>query len=244
MFTVIILAFTVTNIKKKEIIIWAWERKENFAFLNNPEFNNYNFTIAFYALGIEFKEGKFKSTKRLNQINFPNNINKIPVIRVDNYDKPISEPDDKRIKLLVDLIIETCTKYNTKECQVDFDIRQSEIESYKEILSEVKQRLPEGMKLSITVLVSWCRLGSWVDQTSVDYAVPMFYDLGSDKRKIMTGDVDSNFLKAEKCKAFIGVSKDDSIPSYFGIKSKNLYLWSNNSWSRENLAEILKKIYH
>lgn len=62
--------------------------------------------------------------------------------------------------------------------QIDADIAPPQASSYLQLLTELRQRLPNTF-LSVTANTSWCRPGTWVDQAPVDEVVPMLFVRGS-----------------------------------------------------------------
>ena len=69
---------------------------------------------------------------------------------------------------------------NVAGLQLDIDSPTSALPRYAEFIREVRKRLPDGMRISITALLDWFRDGAGIDAViaAVDEFVPQFYDIG------------------------------------------------------------------
>lgn len=62
--------------------------------------------------------------------------------------------------------------------QLDFEAPSRQREAYLSLVREARHRLPTSVRLSVTVLVSWCTQGNWLDRLAADELVPMWYRMG------------------------------------------------------------------
>jgi len=223
--------FLIRIISKPKIILWAWERPENMMFIKDK-----NIGVAFYAGAIEIKNGEFITKPRKNSLIVDPEKKLIAVIRVDNFSNENSI--EKYISEMSEFIVQMCKQKNVFECQIDFDAKESERETYKKIISNVKNGLPPHIDLSITVLVSWCGYDNWIKDLPISEAVPMFYRLGFDERYIKSG-----FDQGEKeCAKSIGVSMDEPFPDKKYFKGKKIYIFNPEPWTEESFSMALELI--
>jgi hypothetical protein len=71
-------------------------------------------------------------------------------------------------------------RLNIAGIQLDIDSPTSDLPQYAVFLRELRERLPAGMRISITALLDWFRDGAGIDRViaQTDEFVPQFYDLG------------------------------------------------------------------
>lgn len=219
-----------------QIIIWAWERPENLLFINNK-----NIKVAFYAGSINFSDSETIFKPRLQPLAINPDTPVIAVIRIVNNerDNPLGR---KQLSEAVDLIVENCLQEGIGSCQIDFDVKNSEIDFYKELIFETRDNLPKSIPLSITTLVSWCHLGSWLEDLPVEEVVPMFYRLGPDENLIRQDLVGESFMGAEICQRAIGISVDEPLPQTKYLKNRRIYIFNPDPWTSNDFLNIIKKI--
>lgn len=232
-----ILIIIIASYHENKIYVWAWERPEDLGFLSNIGDNN----IVYYAGGIVIKNGRLDIQPRINNLLTTQTARLIPVIRIDNFDTS-SALTDILLQKVEDFILTVCKHQGAVGCQIDFDARTSERVIYAKLLDSIKRRLPENVPLSITALVSWCDEFSWLNDTTIDFAVPMFYRLGSDRERIQNDRVGSTFMKSPKCQNAVGLSTDEAIPAKKYIRGKDIYLFNNQPWTKENFMNMSNRI--
>ncbi len=218
-----------------KIIIWAWERPENLLFINNK-----NIGVAFYAGTITFSGSETIFQPRLQPLAINPEVPVISVIRIVN--KENSQLSNDQLLSAVDLIVKICSQQGRSSCQIDFDVKSSEINFYKKLILKTRDGLPKSIPLSITTLTSWCHLGSWVDNLPINEAIPMFYRLGPDEYLIRHDLVGESFMKAKNCQKAIGISTDEPIPQSKYLKNRRIYIFNPHSWTVEDFSDIIKKI--
>ncbi|MBP9867143.1 MAG: hypothetical protein KBC41_03660 [Candidatus Pacebacteria bacterium] len=238
-YTTVLLCFIVVLIfflyPRNKIIIWVWERNENLTFLNRDT------VVAYYAGSVILENGRMVISKRVQPLKLNSDTEIIPVIRIDNFDT-VKELTAPRMKQVEDFIIQTCDQNLVVGCQIDFDVKSSERDVYKVLISSVRERLPKNLPLSMTALVSWCDTYSWINDTKIDFAVPMFYRLGSDEQMIRGGYTGKTFMESPKCSSAIGVTTDEPIPKAKYIGNRDIYIFNPHSWTESELKRILKII--
>jgi len=219
-----------------KIIIWAWERPENLLFINNK-----NIGVAFYAGTITFSGSETIFRPRLQSLVVNPGTPIMAVVRVVN-NKRSGQLSDNQLSEASKLIIKICSQNKISGCQIDFDVKKSEINFYKELISKTKSNLPKSIPLSITTLTSWCHTGSWLEGLQINEVVPMFYRLGTDEYLIRKNLVGGSFMKARSCQKAIGVSVDEPLPQSEYLKNRRIYIFNPHPWTIEELHNIIKKI--
>lgn len=230
--------FLYSNLGKysPKIFIWAWEKPENLLFIDDK-----NIGVAFYAGTITFSNSKTFFKPRLQPLAINPKISKIAVIRIKNMEKS-DQLNNNQLSKAVDLIVKTCSRNKISGCQIDFDAKNSEIDFYKELILKTRDNLPKSIALSITALVSWCHLGSWLEDLPIKEAVPMFFRLGIDEHLIRNNLVGQSFMKARICQKSIGISVDEPLPPSQYLKNRKIYIFNPEPWTVNNFSAIIKEI--
>lgn len=219
------------------IVLWAWERPEDLRFLEK-----YDASVAYLAGSVTIQDSKVKTRQRMQPLVIAEKTPLISVIRIDNFSADLSL-DQKEYDTLTDFIVQMCgIKEKIRQCQLDFDATQSELDFYSRLIMSVKEKLPKETDLSITSLVSWCHQGSWFDDLPIREAIPMFFDLGVDEHAIRSGQVGNTFMKSSKCQHAVGVSTDDQMPDSAYIHDRTVYIFNPRSWTTQDYRDILNAI--
>lgn len=220
---------------RQSIYIYAWERPENLSFLDSIEHKKT--TVVYYAGDIVIDHGRANISPRRNSLIIPEDINKIPLIRIDNFNNLSALHENS--KNIVDFIANTCR--DVSECQLDFDAKKSEYIEYAEILTTIKQRLPK-IKITITALASWCGKNSWLEKMLIDDAVPMLYRMGNSP-SIKNLLNDGGITSYAKCGHSVALSTDElnfKFKQY--LNRHNIYLFNPDSWTEENYMKVKDKL--
>jgi hypothetical protein len=136
-----------------------------------------------------------------------------------------------------DALSEVARRQGTRALQVDFDATRSQRAFYAAVLERLRARMPAGMPLSITALLSWCGgdpADAWIGGLPVDEAVPMYFRLGV--RRPLAQDKDGYRVREPLCGGSFGVSTDESWPLITG--NRRLYLFAPHPWTEAQLVTI------
>lgn len=228
--------YLIKHNSSPKIIIWAWERPENLLFIDNESIG-----VAFYAGTITFSDSETTFRPRLQPLAINPNIPTIAVIRIVNNEED-NRLNNDQLSEATDLIVKICSQNKISGCQIDFDVKSSEINFYKELIFETRSNLPKSISLSITTLVSWCHTGSWLEELQIDEVIPMFYRLGPDEYLIRENLVGESFMKAKSCQKAIGISVDEPLPQPKYLKNRRIYIFNPHSWTIEDFSNIIKEV--
>ena len=231
----LLLAIAFLLHQRNRIVVWAWERNENLTFLDS------DIVVAYYAGSVIIEHGRMTIAKRVQPLKLSANTDVIPVVRIDNFDTP-KDLTQERMKQVEKFVLTLCSQDYVVGCQIDFDAKSSERPWYSSLITLVRSKLPDNIPLSITALVSWCDTYSWLNDTKIDFTVPMFYRLGPDEQTIMGGYTGKTFMGSPKCSSAIGVTTDEPIPKRKYIGNRDIYIFNPNSWTEQELKRILKII--
>jgi hypothetical protein len=135
-------------------------------------------------------------------------------------------------------LIQVAHQNGVRALQIDFDATRSQRGFYTDLLRQVRPRLPAGMPLSITALLSWCTAapgeGDWLAQLPIDEAVPMYFRLGGSHRP--AGDKTSYRIREPLCQGSNGISTDESWP-LLDARAR-IYLFAPHPWTAPQLAAL------
>lgn len=217
------------------IILWAWERPENFSFIDTKETG-----VAFLAQTIEIKNDDAMWIPRRQPLEIPKGIYVIAVTRIesDKKEKPILS--DKQKNKITEIITRSSSLPNVRAVQIDFDATPSEREFYKNLLLELRRQLPNQISLTITALASWCMYDNWIKDAPIDDAVPMLFRMGVDERNIVSYLNTNKNWREPLCNQSYGISLDEPVRKV--DISRRLYVFNPRSWSKDDFQKIYERV--
>lgn len=241
------------------VILWAWERPENLEFIDVKRYG-----VAFLAQTLILQNDEVLPRPRRQPLKVPENAFVIAVTRIEsvasnsmNRVKP-SENNGKittekesatssRAKLsdnqrqeLVSLILKTLRLKNVRAVQIDFDATVSERTFYRNLLNDLRAKLPEDMPLSMTALASFCIGDKWISDLPVDEAIPMIFRMGADD-KIIKNYLIGNDFKEPLCQKSYGIASDEPLKDAKLDASRRLYIFNVRPWTEKDLQNLTAK---
>lgn len=139
--------------------------------------------------------------------------------------------------------------------QIDFDATLSEHAFYRDLLIEVRRKLPPNFPLSITALASWCIGDRWLTELpldTIDEAVPMLFRLGPDAREVIHYLSNGDSFIVPVCSGSLGLSTDEPFSRHIlsgngsesGLDSKQarIYIYSPKAWNSEALKSLFEEV--
>jgi hypothetical protein len=200
------------------VIVWAWERPERLDFIDTNRVG-----VAFLAKTLRLQGDRVFAKPRLQPLALTPGTKLIAVVRIESDHPALSAT---QLQKTADEISKLPA---TSVVQIDFDATVSEREFYRNLLSEVRQRLPVSTSLSITALASWCAGDNWLDDLPIDEAVPMLFRMGVDKGL--------RRFDSAVCRNAAGVATDEPLTA---PNVDRLYIFNPNPWSRDSLNSALE----
>jgi hypothetical protein len=215
------------------VILWAWERPTDLRFIDPKETG-----VAFLARTIRLRSGEVFVRPRLQPLNLPESTRVVAVARVetDSVNKP--ELSDQQRQKLADAIAEMARLPNVAHVQIDFDATLTERKFYREVIADVRRRLPDPISLSITALASWCTYDNWLSDLPIDEAVPMLFRMAGDGNQIVNRLDSGEDFMAPPCRHSYGVSTDE--PRSNLSRGRRLYVFNPDPWTEVSVHAILE----
>ncbi len=124
--------------------------------------------------------------------------------------------------------------------QIDFDATKTQRAFYREVINEVRKRLPQRVGLSITALASWCMDDDWLSDLPIDEAVPMLFRMAADGKQIAGRLDDGEDFNSSQCRQSYGISTDE--PGSRLFSSRRVYVFSPDPWTDNSVRKILESI--
>ena len=218
-------------------ILWAWERPEDLEFLDARQF-----AVAFLAQTLVLKDDDVVFQPRRQPLKVTPETKLIAVTRIESRKitgAPATLSAAQRAKL-VDLIRRTLDLGNVSAIQVDFDAATSEREFYRQLLTDLRERLPDNVPLSMTALASFCIGDRWLSDLNVDEAVPMIFRLGADNRSIKTFLANGNDFREPVCRRSYGIALDEPLEVNLD-RSRRQYFFNVRPWTESDVAALQQR---
>jgi hypothetical protein len=215
------------------VILWAWERPTDLRFINPRETG-----VAFLARTIRLRAAEAVVRPRVQPLELPEGSKLIAVARVESDAHDKAELSDSQRDKLASAIAEMARLPNVSRIQIDFDATKSERSFYRDVIFEVRRRLPENVTLSITALASWCTYDDWLSDLPIDEAVPMLFRMGVDEKQIKNRLATGEDFKTPLCRQSYGISTDEQRPNLSA--ARRLYVFNPDPWTEESVRAILE----
>jgi len=205
------------------MMLWAWERPENLQFIV-PKATG----VAFLAGTITLAgEGKWYHP-RMQPLRIPPETHLMAVVRIETRGRHTIATGP-----VVEDILQAVRWPQVSALQIDYDAPVSERTFYRELLVEVRRRLPAKIPLEMTALVSWCTSAGWLGGLPVVDAVPMFFRMGADPHKT------TERLHEPLCQSSIGISTDEF---YTGIpRGRRVFVFHPRAWTETDYRTVLQE---
>lgn len=215
------------------VILWAWERPTDLSFINPRETG-----VAFLARTIRLRSGEVVVRPRLQPLNLPEAASVMAVARVETDAVSRPELSAQQCEKLAGAIADMARLPSVSHIQIDFDATQSERKFYRDVIVEVRRRLPDTVSLSITALASWCTYDDWLSDLPIDEAVPMLFRMAADGKQIANRlDAGDDFI-APPCRHSYGISTDE--PRSNLSSARRLYVFNPDPWTESSVRAILE----
>lgn len=179
---------------------------------------------------------------RLQPLLLPPATRVIAVARIESEDQTNqsmhSAPSPAQVSETAAAISELGTLPNVVMVQVDFDATASERAFYRDLLIQLRQKLPESISLSMTALASWCKSDNWLEDLPVDEAVPMLFRMGVERNQFLSQLAAGDKFQSRPCLGSAGVSADEPLTQLPRVQ--RLYVFNPQVWSRESFNQVLE----
>ncbi len=216
-------------------VLWAWERPEDLRFIDPHQVG-----VAFLAKTLFLRGAQVTVRPRLQPLLVPDGTALMAVVRVesDRTEPPALSPDLG--SKAASAIQEAAALPAVAAVQVDFDATASERAFYRQLLKDLRARLPASVPISITALASWCLHDSWLSELPVDEAVPMLFRMGAESHKVLLDLEAGKDFRFAVCRDSIGISTDEDLPRL--PSGRRVYIFHPRSWSEDAWRRIITRV--
>jgi hypothetical protein len=216
------------------LFLWAWERPEELDFINPREVG-----VAFLATTIYLRGEGVVKRPRLQPLKVPPGTTLMAVVRIEVVREAVPSLSSAQRAAVVAALMEAARAPNVSALQIDFDALASERGFYRNLLEDLRARLPEAMPLSITALASWCIHDNWLDRLPVDEAVPMLFRMGVDERHIKSFVKEGGEFRSPLCRLSRGISTDE--PLKFLSTAPRTYIFHTQAWTATSVRRAIER---
>lgn len=217
------------------LTLWAWERPEDLRSVD-PATTAVAYLDRTVLVGDGVTVPALRVLPRRQRLLTAENMKRIAVVRIE-VQPGLGLTDAMRV-VVVRQILEA-VQPETAALQVDFDARRSEREWYRQVLVDLRGKMPAKMPLSITALGSWCSHDRWMQGLPVDEAVPMLFRMEPDHVKA-AGDVDAFAIREPLCSTSVGVSTEEPWPAE--LAGRRVYVFPDHGWSQDTLGQVERRV--
>jgi hypothetical protein len=219
--------------KMPRVMLWAWERPTDLRFIDPKETG-----VAFLAQTIRLHEDQLEIRPRLQSLNLPDGTKVVAVVRVETDAVKRPSLSTAQREQLAQAIAGMTRLPNVSSIQIDFDATKSERAFYRDVIVDVRRRLPGDISLSITALASWCNYDDWISDLPIDEAVPMLFRMAGDGKQIARGLAVGDDFIASPCRLSYGISTDE--PRSGLASARRLYVFNPDPWTPDAVHAILE----
>ncbi|HEY5992648.1 MAG TPA: hypothetical protein VIU10_08720 [Candidatus Udaeobacter sp.] len=216
-----------------KVILWAWERPSDLRFIDPNKFG-----VAFLARTVRLSAGDVTVRPRLQSLNLPEGTQVVAVARIETDSVNRPELSKQQAEDVAEAIAAMSAFPNVSTLQIDFDALKSERSFYRDVIFDVRRRLPDNVGLSITALGSWCTYDDWLADLPIDEAVPMLFRMGPDGKGIRSRLDDGRDFAASLCRRSYGLSTDER-PSTLS-SMRRLYIFNPDAWTERSVRALLE----
>jgi hypothetical protein len=204
------------------VFLWAWERPEDLRFLGP-----HSAGVAFLARTVCLRGGGVSVRPRLQPLRYSPGAVLMAVVRVEAHDSDLPPVDPVTVA-----IAEAAAIPGVRALQVDFDATRSQRAYYRELLTDLRRRVPASIPLSMTALTSWCESDGWIGGLPVVEAVPMLFRMGPGERPARS-------FRPALCQSSAGVSVDE--PLREPPSAARLYIFNPRPWTESTYQAAIRE---
>jgi hypothetical protein len=222
-------ALPVLAAEPPRVFLWAWERPERLDFIDPAREG-----VAFHAVTFQVAGDTVTPYRRRQPLVVPPGTYRMAVMRIEVSRGTV--PGDAHRAQLVRLITEQVRRQAPDSVQVDYDARGSERPFYRALLQDLRAALPEGSRLAMTALASWCLDDRWLEGLPVDEVVPMVFRMGADAVLVRSELARRGDFNGARCRQSVGLVTDEPVPTL--PPGRRIYWFNPRSWTAQDLQRI------
>jgi len=212
-------------------MIWAWHGRQDLSGLDPDRVG-----VAYLARTLHIGPQGVDVTPRHEAIILPPNTTLLGVVRIEI--DPVMSPEMwlQWSERMIDQVLVVAGEPHVRGVQIDFDAPTRFRSAYVSWLSALRSRLPQGQRLSMTALASWCFDDRWLDRAPVDVVVPMMFAIGSATAVLRTRLEREGRFAEPACSGTLGLSMDEPWPSHPSFP--HLWFFGPGSWTPKRIAQV------
>src|SRR4030095_1835347 len=226
------------EMKLPPVILWAWERPEDLRFLNSGRYG-----VAGLAQTVVLNGNDVIHKPRRQPLLVPPDGKVVAVTRIETQRSKDQRPtlSVEQTNRVSELIRKTLHLPNVSAIQVDFDATTSERRFYRDLLIDLRSKLPDETPLSITALASFCIGDRWIKDLPIDEAIPMAFRMGTDSVKIQAMLAEGSDFRGELCRRSYVFPLDEPLNASF-TSDRRVYVFNSRSWKEADLKMIEERL--
>ena len=196
----------IDNMGLPPVMLWAWERPVDLEYLDTQRYG-----VAFLAQTLTLRGDEVVLSPRRQPLHVTPETKLMAVTRIESEKSAIDRASlsASQKERVLELILRSLELDSISAIQIDFDAVTSEREFYRQLLQELRQKLPPQIPLSMTALASFCVGDRWLDDLPVDEAVPMIYRMGPDDQRIKSMLANGYDFREPLCRRSYGIAVDE-----------------------------------
>ena len=166
--------------------------------------------VAFLVLTIWMtKDQQVVAQPRRDGFTLKPGVFEMPVLRIEAR-QPLPQYGAEQRRKVVQMIREVAAMTKAKAIQIDFDAPPEARPFYRDLLRDVRTKLPAGTFLSMTSLAAWCTAESWMRDLPVDEIVPMAFDMGPAGDAVFQVLRTGGQFEFSECRSSLGLAVGDT----------------------------------
>jgi len=214
------------------VIVWAWQVPEDLSFISPRSVG-----VSYLVKTLQLKGDAVFVQPNLNGLKVPAGTWVMACARIetDPGSPPSLSPQQAREAAF--RLASLAEFPDAKAVQIDFDAAASQRDFYRNLLIELRRRVPRSLPLSITALGSWCMGDDWISHLPIDEAVPMLFRMGPDRASILLRLEAGDDFEEPLCRHSSGISTDELVPRL--AVGRRLYIFDPDAWTKATFDKIV-----
>jgi hypothetical protein len=219
-----------SGVGAREVTLWVWERPEDLRAMD-PSYG-----VAVLLLSVELHADQMAIRPRLQSLRLAGKHKTIGVVRIDANRNVQWTPEQRDI--VVDRAARLPDQFSIESLQIDFDATLSQRVLYRDLLNDLRKKMRPDVPLSITALASWCVDDSWIRNLPIEEAVPMMFEMGPDRERIIQKLERGGDFSLDVCRKSVGLSTQEIV--YRIPAGRRLFVFARRGWTNESLEAVAK----
>lgn len=217
-----------------KLTVWAWERPEDLRFL--PKDVDIAVQTGFIVLAgddLTARPRRFPLLAASEQV-----TTAVVHLQIDHR-QPVRWTPQLRARTAA-AVVRLAQSLDARRVQIDFEVRASEHQLLRDILTDVRAALPLTTELAMTALASWCAHESWLDDLPVTEIAPMLFRMGPGGSSVRAEFAAGGDFPSPKCRTALAVSVDAPIAQ--APADRRIYVFNPKPWTPSDFRRIVERI--